>query len=176
MRVGIRNMEKIKKYRVWIYLILILFIPLSFLGVYVYDNSKVIEIKEYTILPKDDTDFEMRIETISLIDDEHYSIDGWVVDLGKKNADEKKYIKNQIVLLDEKNNELYGINTVSIDRSDVSEILNSEIDFGKCGFKGTVKMNKISSDTQYTVGIMMENNNNDEKLVKLSERKIGVNE
>jgi len=169
--VGINKMDIIKKFRVIIYLLISFLVASLFLGVYLTDNSYLKKISDYEILDKINVvKYEMAVESVKLIDEKYYYIDGWIVDKENyMNAEGSIYINNQVVLFDKADNVMYGINTVSVDRQDVSDLINKGMDYGKCGFLGNVKVGDLSPNKVYQIGVMTQSRDGKKQVIMSDE-------
>ena len=64
------------------------------------------------------------------------------------------YNNNLVVLVDRQNN-VYSIPTKAIDRIDVSRKMNDAIDYRNCGFIARVNISSFKSGQKYRVGVIL---------------------
>lgn len=167
------------KKRSIVYCIVSIIISLGIIGIYQMDNfrMKKVDASEVTTVDRDNSSYIMNIDSIVQGND-YIEIDGWAIEKGVTHKyfnwvageDENVYNNNNVVLQDESGN-IYAINTVSQERNDVNQIINDDINYAKCGFKGLVKCNKLKKNQIYKVGAIITTLD-DEQILVMSEEEI----
>lgn len=159
-------------------LILGIVISMAIIQIYIWDNSNVKYIgnlKEFNLVSNGKHDVIGEIDKIEE-EEKYITIEGWGVNTKKIDyfnyvIGEGKgiYINNTVILVDE-DEKAFAINTISVNREDISKMINDGVDYTKCGFKGKLKKSKLPKGI-YKLGILVEGIDGEKQII-ISDKEI----
>ena len=159
-------------------LILGIVISMAIIQIYIWDNSKIKYIgnlKEFNLVSNGKHDVIGEIDKIEE-EEKYLTIEGWGVNTKKIDylnyvIGEGKgiYINNTVILVDE-DEKVFAINTISVNREDISKMINDGMYYTKCGFKGELKKSKLPKGI-YKIGILVEGIDGEKQII-ISDKEI----